>query len=139
MQLHHSCSPFGDCIGGSTVRCRTLYPERIRYVFRQVSCNYVPCTIYDSRGRYGHICGTSLPRPCVAVSRCALCRCLLAIHMGGRLMLYALILTVLNVSGTDSNFVIDYALTLDDCLILHSQWSSTLDDYSYVTCVVEPD
>ena len=54
-------------------------------------------------------------------------------------MLYALILTVLNVSGTDSNFVIDYALTLDDCLILHSQWSSTLDDYSYVTCVVEPD
>jgi len=24
-QLRHLCSPFGDCVGGSTVRCRTLY------------------------------------------------------------------------------------------------------------------
>ena len=49
---------------------------------------------------------------------------------------FALILTVLTLGG-DSNFVIDYDLTAEDCAKLAWEWSATLDEYSSVTCQEE--
>ena len=65
--------------------------------------------------------------------------CPIAIRLIGDVMTFALILTVLNAAGLESSFVIDYNLSKIDCQVLWYEWSTTLDEYSYVTCEVEPN
>jgi len=52
-------------------------------------------------------------------------------------MAFVLILSVINITGLDSTFVIDHNLTREDCNSLLIQWNETLDQYSTVVCEVE--
>jgi len=49
-------------------------------------------------------------------------------------MTFALILSVMNIAGHTSSFVIDYDLTHQDCAQLRAEWTLTVDQYSTVTC-----
>lgn len=50
---------------------------------------------------------------------------------------FAFILSVINIEGDFSSFVIDYNLTKSDCAALVQSWNPTLDSMSFVTCEKE--
>lgn len=50
---------------------------------------------------------------------------------------FVFLLSVVNLQGDYSTFVIDYNLTESDCKQLVESWNPTLDSMSFVTCEKE--
>jgi hypothetical protein len=50
---------------------------------------------------------------------------------------FVFLLSVVNLQGDYSTFVIDYNLTESDCTQLVESWNPTLDSMSFVTCEKE--
>jgi len=48
--------------------------------------------------------------------------------------IFALILSVMNLEGTTSTFVISYDMTIEDCQEMKNVWEENLDMYSTVEC-----